>query len=189
MTSGSHHTRSRKGIGGRPKGPPTTVVRLPVSAANLARRLADGAFCAGDINCFLDIDPRTTRSIPLSEARVSCGFPSPADDYLDRALDFNKMLVRHPAATFAVIVTGESMTGVGIFPGDIAVVDRSYSVSSGCVILAMIDGEFTIKRYCVRGNQIILVAENQAYPEIAISPDCQFEVWGVITNTIRKLVS
>ena len=86
-------------------------------------------------------------SVPLRRRQRRCGFPSPADDYLDRPLDFNELLVGNPAATFAVRLAGESMTGAGLFPGDIAVVDRSVAPANGCIVLALLDGEFTVKRY------------------------------------------
>src|SRR3984885_881171 len=116
---------SRKGVGGRPRGGPTTVMRLPLPVANLARRLREGTLRAGDINAFIDIEAQITQTVPLVDGTASCGFPSPADDYLDRPLDFNELLIQNPAATFAVRVAGESMLGAGIFPGDIAIVDRS----------------------------------------------------------------
>ncbi len=178
---------SRKGIGGRPRGEPTTVVRMPLPIANLARRLAEGTLRAGDINGFLDIETRTPLAVPLVSSVASCGFPSPADDYLDRPLDFNELLVQHPAATFAVRISGESMTGVGLFPGDIAVVDRSVKVTNGCIVLALIDGEFTIKRYCQVDGGIVLLAENPRFPNIEISEDSRLEVWGVLKHAIRML--
>src|ERR1700730_8179336 len=93
---------SRKGVGGRPRGEPTTVMRLPLPVANLARRLREGTLRAGDINAFLDVEARGGGSIPFVDGIAACGFPSPADDYLDRPLDFNELLIRNPAATFAV---------------------------------------------------------------------------------------
>src|SRR5271166_375573 len=99
----SRYAKSRKGIGGRPRGStPTQVVRVPLPIANIARRLAEGALRAGDINGFLDIQADSVRAVPLVGATAPCGFPSPADDYLDRPLDFNELLVQNPSATFAV---------------------------------------------------------------------------------------
>ena len=118
---------------------------------------------------------------------AACGFPSPADDYMDRALDFNELLIENPAATFAVRIAGESMTGAGIFPNDIAIVDRSRSPKDTCVILALLNGEFTIKRYRQRGRRAWLQAENPAYPDIPITDENAFEVWGVVKHTIRML--
>lgn len=126
-------------------------------------------------------------AIPLMGSQAPAGFPSPADDYLDRPLDFNELLVANPDATFAVRVIGDSMIDAGIFPGDIAVVDRSKTASDRTVILAILDGEFTIKRYRQRGNRRWLEPENNAYKPIELGEDAAFEVWGCIRNSIRML--
>ena len=118
---------------------------------------------------------------------MAAGFPSPADDYLDRPLDFNELLIAHPAATFAVRVAGDSMTGIGIFPGDIAVVDRSITAIDGLIILGILSGEFTIKRYRSRGAKVWLEAASPDYQPILITEDSGFEVWGVVKHTIRML--
>ena len=172
---------NRKGIGGRPRGAPTTVLRLPLPVANLARRLREGTLRAGDINAFLDVEAVEKGSVPLVECTTACGFPSPADDYLDRPLDFNELLIRNPAATFAVRLAGDSMTGAGLFPGDIAIVDRSVAPTPGCIVLALLDGE------CPRDGRIVLQAENPAFPDIEITEERAFEVWGVVTKSIRML--
>ena len=118
---------------------------------------------------------------------AECGFPSPADDYLDHPLDFNELLIENAPATFAVRVAGDSMTGIGLFPGDIAVVNRAKGVVDGSIVVALVDGEFTLKRFRRRGSRVWLHAENPAYPDIEISEGMAFEVWGVITRTIRML--
>ncbi|MFN4091022.1 MAG: LexA family protein, partial [Alphaproteobacteria bacterium] len=110
-----------------------------------------------------------------------------ADDYLDRPLDFNELLVTNPAATFAVRMAGESMTGAGIFPGDIAVIDRSRTPTPGCIVLALVDGGFTVKRYRRHGDQVLLQAENPAFADTLLSAEQSFEVWGVVTHSIRML--
>ena len=178
---------NRKGIGGRPRGEPTAVGRLPLPLANLARRLREGTLRAGDINQFIDIEPGAPQTVPLVDGTAACGFPSPADDYLDSPLDFNELLIRNPAATFAVRLANDSMTGAGLFPGDIAVVDRSVTPTPGCIVLALLDGEFTVKRYRPRDGGAVLQAENPAYPDIDVTADCAFEVWGVVTKSIRML--
>jgi DNA polymerase V len=162
-------------------------MRLPLPVANLARRLREGTLRAGDINAFLDIEARAGASVPFVEGTAACGFPSPADDYLDRPLDFNELLVKNPAATFAVRLTSDSMTGAGLFPGDIAVVDRSVEPTPGCIVLALIHGEFTVKRYRPRPGGAVLQAENPAYPDIEVTAERAFEVWGVVTKSIRML--
>jgi DNA polymerase V len=94
-------------------------VRLPLPVAALAGRLAANHLRAREINAFIDIEARQRATVPLMATSAECGFPSPADDYLDRPLDFNDLLIENPAPTFAVRIAGESMTGVGLYPGDI----------------------------------------------------------------------
>ena len=130
---------------------------------------------------------RTPMSVPMMSTSVSAGFPSPADDYLDHPLDFNELLIAHPAATFAARVSGYSMTGVGIFPGDIAVVDRSLTATDGRIILGILGGEFTLKRYRANGGRVWLEPANPAYQPIPITEESGFEVWGVVRHTIRVL--
>ncbi len=132
-------------------------------------------------------EARTRVSVPVFVCRVPAGFPSPAEDYLDHPLDFNELLIAHPAATFAVRITGESMTGIGIFPGDIAVVDRAIAATDGAVILGILDGEFTIKRYRRRGSALWLEAANPDFAPVPIDQDRVFEVWGVVRHVIRRL--
>lgn len=130
---------------------------------------------------------RRTATVPFMVSSVPAGFPSPADDYLDQPLDFNELIIAHPAATFAVRVAGDSMTGAGIFPGDIAVVDRSLTATDGSIILGIVGGEFTIKRYRTRGGNVWLEAANPAYKPLPITEDSGFEVWGVVRHAIRVL--
>ena len=179
----SSHGGSRAGAGR--KGAPSEVVRLPLPVANLARRLKIGVLRAGDINGFLDVQKRTPRTVPLMTSTAACGIPSPADNHLDQPLDFNELLIQNPAATFAVRISVESMTGAGLFPGDVAVVDRSLRPVNGSVVLALIDGEFTIKRYCLVDGGVVLLAENPRFMNIEVSGEMVFEVWGVIKHAIR----
>ncbi|MCW6511348.1 LexA family protein [Lichenifustis flavocetrariae] len=181
----SRYSVSRKGMGGRKPGEATKVVRLPLRVATIARRIAEGSLRPGDLNAFFNVEVRHTMTVPLMASPAACGFPSPADDYLDRPLDFNELLISNPSATFAVRISGDSMNGAGLFPGDIAIVDRSLSPFNGCVVLALIDGEFTIKRYRVKAGGIVLQAENKAFKDIVIPEDSAFEVWGVVKHAIR----
>ena len=179
------YAKSRKGIGGRPRGEPTKVVRVPLPVANLARSLAEGTLRAGDINGFLDVHGEVEQTVPFAGATAACGFPSPADDYLDRPLDFNELLIRNPSATFAVRLVSESMTGAGLLPGDIAIVDRSISPANGCIVLAVIDSEFTVKRFHQQGKRITLHAANPGFADIEVAEGQSFEIWGVITSSVR----
>ena len=170
---------------GRPGGP-SEVVRLPLPLAAIARRMKDGSLRSGDINAFLDISPRTPAAVPLASTTAACGFPSPADDHMDRPLDFNELLVRNPSATFAVRISGESMRDRGLLPGDVSVVDRARPPVSGCIVLGLVGGEFTVKTYRLRaGGAVVLEAANPDFPDIAVDEASAFEVWGVVTGIVR----
>ena len=140
-----------------------------------------------DVAKWIAVEPRSRVRVWLVSAKASAGFPSPADDYLDRPLDFNELLIHNAAATFAVRIAGDSMIGVGIFPNDIAVVNRAKEPVDRCVVLALVDGAFTVKTFRRRGNRIWLQPENPAYQPTDITEGMAFEVWGVVTNAIRML--
>lgn len=125
--------------------------------------------------------------IPSMEALIAAGFPSPADDFLEKSLNLHELVVKHPAATFFVKVIGDSMKDASINSGDILVVDRSVEPTSGKIVVAILNGEFTVKRL-QRGplGQIWLAAANAAYPPIPVSEDSDFQVWGVVTYVIHK---
>jgi DNA polymerase V len=124
---------------------------------------------------------------PLFEAAVPAGFPSPAADYEEDKLDLNRHLIKNPAATFFVRVSGDSMEGAGIHHGDLLVVDRSIGPRDKNVVIAVINGELTVKRIKIRNKKIILEPENGDFPAQEITEDTQFEVWGVVTSVIHKL--
>jgi DNA polymerase V len=123
----------------------------------------------------------------LFEAVVPAGFPSPAADYEEDKLDLNRHLIRNPAATFFVRVTGDSMVGAGIHHGDLLVVDRSLEPKDKNVVIAVVDGELTVKRIRIKSKRIALEPENLNYSAQEITGDCEFEVWGVVTNAIHKV--
>ncbi|MBN2455869.1 MAG: translesion error-prone DNA polymerase V autoproteolytic subunit [Sedimentisphaerales bacterium] len=118
---------------------------------------------------------------------VSAGFPSPAADYEEGKLDLNRHLIRNPAATFFVKANGDSMIGAGIHSGDILIVDRSLEPKDKSVVIAVINGELTVKKIRIRNRKIILEPENHNYPVQEITPDTDFEVWGVVTSVIHRL--
>ena len=128
---------------------------------------------------------RTKRAIPLVSAKVQAGFPSPADDHLERALDLNEHLVSHPSATFFVRVQGESMRDAGISSGDILVVDRALTAASGNIVVAMLDGEFTVKRLRKKKARVFLEAESEGFAPIEITESCDLVIWGVVTFVIH----
>lgn len=123
----------------------------------------------------------------LFEAVVPAGFPSPAADYEQDALDLNRHLVKNPAATFFVRVTGDSMINAGIHHGDLLVVDRSLEPRDKNVVIAVVDGELTVKRIRINRRKITLAPENQHYSPQEIAGESEFQVWGVVTNVIHQL--
>ena len=127
--------------------------------------------------------------LPVYGSAVSAGFPSPAEDYVEGMLDLNEHLIPHPSATFMVRATGDSMTGVGIFSGDILVVDRSIQPKHGSIIIAVIDAELTVKRLYRRKGIIKLEAANPTYPSINVSDDMEVWCWGVVTAAIHQYSS
>ena len=128
-----------------------------------------------------------TLSLPLYTSSVSAGFPSPADDHLEAPLDLNEHLVKHPAATFVVKVDGDSMTGAGIYNGDLLVVDRSLDSKSGSIVVAVVNGELTVKRLWMRGKRVRLLPENPAYPPIEIGDGSELVIWGGSARRWRAL--
>ena len=129
-----------------------------------------------------------TISLPLelSVSPIEAGFPSPADDHLDVSLDLNEYLIKHPSATFYIYVKGDSMINDGIYNGDIMIVDRAISPKSKDVVIAVIDGEFTVKRIHKKNNKIYLQPSNKNYQTICITNEMDFQIWGVVTHTIHK---
>ncbi len=120
---------------------------------------------------------------------VYAGFPSPAEDHMEKQLDLNEYLITNPPATFFVRVKGNSMEGAGVFSGDIAIVDKSLEAKSGDIIVAVYNGGFTIKRLILEGPKITLFSEKNNYKPIVITEEDQFQVWGVVTNCIRRIRS
>ena len=125
--------------------------------------------------------------LPLFSGKVAAGFPSPADDYVEKTLDLNELLVQRPAATFFVRAQGESMLGAGIHPNDILVVDRSIEPVPGKIVICALNGELTVKRLERDNEQWQLKAENPAYPDIVIYEAFELVIWGVVTSVIHPL--
>ena len=136
---------------------------------------------------FLKPEISVPLEIPLAESGVHAGFPSPADDFLEGSLDLNSLVIRHPEATFFARVEGDSMKDEGIVEGDILVVDKSIEPYDGCLAVAFVDGEFTLKRVRMEPNKILLVPANPKYKVIEIFPDNEFSVWGVVRYVVKKV--
>lgn len=125
--------------------------------------------------------------LPLFLSTISAGFPSPADDYIDKRIDLNKSLIKHPAATFFVRAKGESMTNSGISNNDLLIVDRSIEAYNNSIIVAILNGSFTVKRFKKKGNNVYLLPDNKKYKQIRVTEDMDFQVWGVVKFAIKNI--
>lgn len=125
-------------------------------------------------------------ALPFADQGIQAGFPSPAQDYISESIDLNHELIHHPAATFYGRVSGDSMIGDGIDPGDILVIDRSIEPADGDLAVCCLDGDFTLKRISLREGEVWLIPSNEQFDPILVTPESNFEVWGVVTYTIKQ---
>src|SRR5688572_3447767 len=123
---------------------------------------------------------------PLFLTWVAAGFPPPADDHLDRDLDLHELLIQHPAATYYVRLSGDSMQGAGLYDGDILIVDRSLEPKDTDIVIAVLNGELTVKRLFRRGLLVQLRPASARYQNITVTPDQELLIWGVVTGSIRQ---
>lgn len=131
--------------------------------------------------------PGRSRPLALFLSRVSAGFPSPADDYVEQTLDLNEYLIQRETSTYFVRVTGHSMTEAGIHDGDILVVDRAEEPTDGAIVVAALDGDLTVKRYCAGEKRPTLVPESEEHAPIPIRPEQDLVVWGVVQHVIHEV--
>jgi DNA polymerase V len=124
--------------------------------------------------------------LTLLAHRISAGFPSPAPDYIEEGLDLNDYLVRNKPATFMFTVKGDSMIGASIEEGDKVVVDRALAPKHDDIVVAVVEGEYTIKRLYRHGGRVELHPENPAYPPLVCSEGCELQVWGVVVGVVRR---
>ena len=132
------------------------------------------------------IQKRTTLALPIFQSTVQAGFPSPADSYIEAKIDLNDHLIQHPTSTFFVKVEGQSMVGAGIYPGDVLIVDKSLEAKNKQVVLAILNGEFTVKTLVLTKNSRFLQAANKDFPDIDLDKYEDFEIWGVVVYVIHK---
>ena len=124
--------------------------------------------------------------VPLLNDSVSAGFPSPADDYTEENIDLNEHLISNPFSTFFLRVKGESMINAGIKDKDLIIVDKSLIAKPGDIVIAMIDGEFTIKRLSIKNDELYLKAENHNYPDFSFKNHIDVQIWGVVIYSIHS---
>lgn len=127
---------------------------------------------------------RTVRTIPFFDMSVQAGFPSPANDYLEERLNLNDLLINHPESTFLVRCTGDSMLNAFIPPTCLLLVDRSVKAQNGDIVLAHLNGEFTVKYLQRNDFKCRLLSGNKKYPDIEVTPEMELVVWGVVTKII-----
>lgn len=131
-------------------------------------------------------DNRPVQKIPMFTDSVAAGFPSPATDYCESRLDLNELCVKHPAATYFVRAQGDSMIGAGIFPGDVLVVDRSLTAKHGDIVIAVLNGELTVKKLETKPS-LRLAPMNSNYSATQIPEETDIEIFGVATHVVHSL--
>lgn len=130
-------------------------------------------------------DYSTELKLPFIDAGISAGFPSPADDFIELSIDLNKELIKNRDTTFFAKVKGNSMKDAGINDGDLLVIDRSLEPQNNKIAVCQIDGEFTVKRIKIEENIVWLIAENEDYKPIKVTPENDFIIWGIVINSIK----
>ena len=128
-----------------------------------------------------------TSGLQFFETRVQAGFPSPAQGEYADTIDLNRTLITNPAATFCARVIGDSMVDAGINEGDLLIIDRTLTPHDGSIAVCFIDGDFTVKRLSIREEGLFLTPANASFPELRVSEDSNFEVWGVVSHIIKRL--
>lgn len=166
---------------------PTKVVRVPESRVieikNYLVQSKEARF--NDVASITLVDRSTSMHIPLASEKVAAGFPSPAQDYVDKTLDMNEHLIQNEAATFIVKVASLSMRDAGIDIDDELVVDRSIEAKHEDIVIALIDNEFTVKRLMIEANSRWLKAENPEFSDIHLKDGQEMIIWGVVTYVLK----
>jgi DNA polymerase V len=196
-TTQNNHGGKRPGAG-RKKGSSaygesTKAVRVPESLLPSVKVLLDAKnrrfepFSDSSTTILFPAEKPASVALPLFNGKVAAGFPSPADDYVEKTLDLNELLVKKSAATFFARAQGESMLGAGIHPNDILVVDRSIEPVPGKIVICALNGELVVKRLKRGADQWILASENPFYPDIPLHEELEMVIWGVVTNVIHPV--
>lgn len=177
----------REGAGRKAKyDEPTTVIRVPESKIVEIKEYLKKSKNENGILDIRQVDPTTYVQIPMAVERVQAGFPSPAQDYIDKKLDLNEHLIRNINATFIVRVNSLSMIGIGLDINDELIVDRSLEAKHKDIVIAFVDNEFTVKRLMIDHDMHWLKAENSEFDDIHFEDGQTLEIWGVVTNVIKK---
>lgn len=132
-------------------------------------------------------DTLSDLSLPLSQTSISAGFPSPADNFTDSAIDLNKEFIQNPNSTFYARVSGDSMINAGLENGDLLIIDKSLEARDNKIAVCFIDGDFTVKRIRMEKDAIYLVPENDNYQTIKVTQENDFLIWGIVTTIIKSV--
>jgi DNA polymerase V len=135
---------------------------------------------------YINIEHSSSITIPLYTSLVSAGFPSPADDHINKKIDLNELLIRHPAATFMARAEGNSMIDAGILSGDLLIIDRALTPKSGDIVLAVCDGGYLVKRLLKKQDRYFLYAENKNHSFKPTLIDQDVTIWGVVSGVVRS---
>tara|TARA_B100000965_G_scaffold395202_1_gene408398 strand:- start:2888 stop:3325 length:438 start_codon:yes stop_codon:yes gene_type:complete len=138
-------------------------------------------------SCSNEKEAPSTRLFPLVTEKISAGFPSPAEDYIELGIDLNKYLIKNPVSTFFLRVSGNSMNNAGIYNNDLLIIDRSLNPKPGHIVVAILDGEFTLKRLIKEKNNYYLKADKENYPAISLYEYIDIQIWGVAIHSIHEL--
>ena len=193
--SRTHHNPNRPGRtpGTGPYGENTKVMRIPESVVAHVSEILESCkertlLAKTRDRVLLPADNPDPASIPLYSHRIPAGFPSPADDYIDQRISLDQHLIPHRESTFFVRAVGNSMIDAGIFDGDLLVVDKSIEPVHGHIVIAVIDGELTVKRLVQQNGETILRPANARFKDIVLKDGQELIVWGVVTSTIKTLL-
>jgi DNA polymerase V len=130
-------------------------------------------------------DNSSKLELPFFDVGISAGFPSPADDFIELTIDLNKQFIKNKDTTFFARVKGHSMKNAGIYDGDLLIIDKSLEPQNNKIAICQIDGEFTVKRIQIEDNIVWLIAENEAYKPIKVTPENDFMIWGIVIHSIK----
>jgi DNA polymerase V len=186
MGSGGKRSGSGRPKGSGKFGEPTRAIRLPESLIEQIQQMQQRAQqpTIAAVNQPLLM---TEVALPLYMVAVSAGLPSAAEDDIEGEIDLNRELIRNPATTFLVRATGDSMIGAGIHSGDVLVVDRSLEPAQNKIVIAVLNGELTVKRIRYERQRVYLMPENPDYPAISVNEGMELQVWGIVTNVIHPV--
>ena len=187
--SANTHGGKRDGAGRKTKyDEPSKVIRIPLSREEDVKRFLSlpKIKINNEVSSIISLEAKTRLEIPVAMQKVAAGFPSPAQDYIDKTIDLNEYLIKNQVATFIIEVESLSLLNAGIDLNDKIIVDRSLTPKHDDIVLVLIDNDFTLKRLVMKGSEVWLAADNPDYPDIHFKEGQTATLWGVVTSVIKK---